>query len=197
MSANDYEFIENLGYVFLDPSRSVNHCAEYELIYPLDRYYNPNLTDHRYTISIENYKNLPEQLNKRFAYKIGKNPKNSLNIEFDVEHGDAGYDNAVGVYLANNNAPQWGRIIQPGTKSGDRIASVTISKQDLKEYKGGTFGFFLLPDGGSRNSLSVGQEITFSSQSDGYRAVGLNTAESNYALFSDSNWNPNDKDYTK
>ena len=197
LSANDYEFIENLGYVFLDPSRSVNHCAEYELIYPLDRYYNANLTDHRYTISIENYKNLPQTLNKRFAYKIGKNPKNSIRIEFDVEHGDAGYDNAVGVYLANSNGPQWGRIIQPGTKGGDRVASVTINKKNLKEYKGGTFGFFLAPNGGGLNSLSVGQEVTFSSQSDGYRADGISTAEGNYCMFSDSDWNPNDKDYTK
>ena len=58
-------------------------------------------------------------------------------------------------------------------------------------------GFFLIPDGADYTTFSVGQEITFTSQSDGFRGDGISSAENNYVLFSDSDWNPDNKDFTK
>ena len=116
-----------------------------------------------------------------------------------VEKGKAGYDNAFGFYLANDDGPQWGKIVVPSAKNageggGNETQTITLSVSELEAYAGGTMGFFLLSDGADQNSLSVNQTFSIQSHSNGhgpgFRGNGIDTKEQDYILFSDKKWNP-------
>ena len=119
----------------------------------------------------------------------------------DVEKGGAGYDNALGFYLADATGPKYGRIVVTSARNGTNLYNAWMTSLKLNEYAGGTMGFFLIPNGGGQNSLSIMQEVTFSPLNSpytgGFSAVGINTAQNNYCLFSDKTWNPMQKDQTK
>lgn len=196
MNAAGMVFQEVLGHVFVEPLDASGTHGRDELLAPLDRYFDPRENNHYYTINPEAYQNVPQKFTNRFAYKLRNNGKASLRVVIDAEHGNAGYNNALGVYLADANGPQKGWIVMTSSERDTELESISVSPKDLRAHV--TLGYFLLPDGGDRNSLQLGQAVTFSALSEGYRAVGINTAESNYVLFSDSKWNPQDnKDYTK
>jgi len=197
MNAAGMVFQSIIGHVFQDKDKSVTYLGKNEQIQELHRFYRASPVDHKYTIDPEIPGEPPKPLAKRFAYRIPKDVKYDITITMDVEKGSAGYDNALGVYLANDNGPQKGVIIVKSAKSGKDISIVTVPVSLLQQYKGGTLGFFLIPDGNSRNSLSKGQNVTFSAQGDGFRGNGISTAQSNYCLFSDKKWNPGKKDQTK
>ena len=207
MNAAGMVFHSILGYVFQKKPDGISYISDKEKLWALHRFYNPSTKDHRYTIDPQN-KTTPQRVSdSRFAYRIPQNVTNALEVRMDVEKGKAGYDNAFGYYLANSNGPQWGKIVVPSAKNaeeggGNETSTITISQSELEQYKGGTMGFFLLSDGANQNSLSVNPTFNFSSHSSGYgsgfRGSGINTQASNYALFSDKEWNPEDKkDYTK
>lgn len=196
-----------LGYVFQRKSDGIGYIGDREKMWALHRFYNPSTRDHRYTIDPQN-NNIPQRVSQdRFAYRIPQKVTNALEVRMDVEKGKAGYDNAFGYYLANDDGPQWGKIVVPSAKNaeeggGNETSTITITKSELENYAGGTMGFFLIPDGAGQNSLSVNQTFSINSHSsghgDGFRGSGISSRENNYILLSDKKWNPEDeKDYTK
>jgi len=196
MNSNGMVFQEVIGYVFQAASEMISYMGDGEKAEALWRYYNGS--NHFYTMDPEMLWDQPQQKLGRNAYRIPKTEVfANLMITMDTEKGSAGYDNALAYYMADENGPDIGVILVPSAQNGSNINRVTITKSMLNDYNGGSMGFALIPDGGDRNSLSAGQQISFSSQSDGFRADGINTAEGNYCLFSDRQWNPGDKDFTK
>lgn len=201
MNASGMVFQEVMGYVFEKPDKMISAMSPDEQAEGLYRFWRGGgggSFDHMYTIDPEFEDNYPKRLKRRFAYRIPKDPKADIRITIDVEKGSAGYDNALGYYIANKNRPKVGYIVCKSAKSGKNISRVTVPKSILEQYAGGTMGFFLLPNGAGLQSLSKGQQVTFSAQGGGHRADGISTSEGNYALFSDKKWNPNgNKDFTK
>ena len=100
----------------------------------------------------------------------------------DVEKGGAGYDNALGFYLADATGPKYGRIVVTSAASGTNMYEAYVPSAQLRQYAGETMGFFLISNGGGQNSLTVNQEVTFnplnSPYTGGFSAVGINTAQS-------------------
>ena len=196
MNAAGMQFSSLLGHVFTSGSDMISWMGDDEQANALYRYYNGN--DHMYTIDPEFEQEFPQTYKKLNAYRIPRGEiQANLLVTTDTEKGSAGYDNALGYYLATENGPQVGYVVVPSAQSGSDINRVTITASQLNSYRGGSMGFFLIPDGGDQNSLSRGQQINFQTQGDGFRGSGISTAEGNYCLFSDHRWNPNDKDQTK
>lgn len=198
MNAAGMIFQNIIGHVFQSKDKSVTYLGKDEQIQELHRFYRASPVDHKYTIDAEIPGEPPRPLSKKSAYRIPQDVKYDLTITMDVEKGSAGYNNALGVYLADNNGPQTGLVIVKSAKSGENISVVTVPVSTLQQYKGGTLGFFLIPNGGNANSLSTGQVINFVPHNgDGFRGSGISTAQGNYCLFSDRLWNKHKKDQTK
>lgn len=196
MNAAGMVFNKVIGYVFTKGSDAISYMADEEQAEGLYRYYNGS--DHMYTIDPELLWDFPQTVKGRNSYRIPKSEITAnMMVTTDTEKGSAGYDNALGFYLADSNGPSVGYVIVPSAKSGSNINRFAVPAAALNNHQGGTMGFFLIPDGAARNSLSTGQVINFSPQSDGFRGDGIGTAQSNYCLFSDNRWNPGDKDMTK
>jgi hypothetical protein len=196
MNAAGMQFQAVFGYVFSKAADMISYMSDDEQGEALYRFYNGS--DHMYTIDPEFLWDFPQTLKRRNAYRIPKGEINAdLLVTTDTEKGSAGYDNALGYYLADKNGPQVGYVIVKSAKAGTNINRVTIPASQLRNYKRGSMGFFLIPDGADLNSLSKGQQINFSPQGDGFRGNGISTAQGNYCLFSDNRWNPNNKDQTK
>ena len=207
MNSAGMVFHSILGYVFQRKGDGISYIADKEQLWALHRFYNPSTKDHRYTIDPQN-NTRPQRISRsRFGYRIPQKITNDLTVRMDVEKGKAGYDNAFGFYLANDDGPQWGKIVVPSAKNaaeggGNETQTITLSASELQSYAGGTMGFFLLSDGADQNSLSVNQTFTIQPHSNGhgpgFRGNGIDTKEQDYILFSDKKWNPEDeKDYTK
>lgn len=194
---NNYgmQFREILGHVFQEPLDASGTHHRDELVAPLDRYWDQRKSNHYYTINPEQFKNIPIRLTDRFAYRMKPNGKSDLRVVVDCEHGNAGYNNSMGVYVADQNGPVKGWIVLSSSRRDTELESIAVPAKDVRQYK--TVGYFIVPDGGDLNSYEPGTAVTFQSQSDGFRASGISSAESNYCLFSDYKWNPGDKDYTK
>ena len=201
MNASGMGSGEVLGHVFPSATAMNSYLAAGEQAEALHRFHSMNPFDHRYTIDGDFIGGLPKQIPDRYAYRIPADPVADLNIEMDVEKGTAGYNNAMGFYLANDNGPQWGRVVVTSARGGTNMYSAYIPTAKLKQYAGGTMGFFLIPDGGGQNSLEVNQEIQFnpleSPFAGGFSGIGISTAQNNYCMFSDRLWNPSDKEHTK
>ena len=207
MNAAGMVFHSILGYVFQRKGDGISYIHDKERLWALHRFYNPSTKDHRYTIDPQD-NTIPQRISRsRFGYRIPQKITNALTIRMDVEKGKAGYDNAFGFYLADEDGPKWGKIVVPSAKEaseggGNETSTIVLSTSELQAYAGGTMGFFLLSDGADQNSLSTNQTFTINSHSSGhgpgFRGSGINTKENNYILFSDKKWNPEDeKDYTK
>ena len=192
---------EVLGYVFPTALAMNSYLAPGEQAEALHRFWSPNPFDHKYSIDGDYQGGMPTKVPDHFCYRIPIDAKADLNIQMDVEKGGAGYDNALGFYLADETGPKIGRIVVTSASNGTEMYNAFIPSAQLKQYAGGTMGFFLIPNGGGQNSLTIMQEVTFSPLNSpytgGYSAVGINTAQNNYCLFSDNRHNPNDKDQTK
>ena len=201
MDANGMVFVELLGHVFPNATTMSSYLAEGEQAESLHRYHSQNPFDHMYSIDDTHESGMPTKIPDYFAYRIPTTPTADLTIQMDVEKGGAGYNNALGFYLADDTGPKEGRITVTTARNGTNIYKAHIPKATLEQYAGGTMGFYLLPDGAGQNSLTLAQPMTFTPlnapYSGGYSAVGISTAQSNYCLFSDKRWNPMDKDFTK
>ncbi len=196
MNASGMVFVEQMGYVFKVAIDASSYLADGETIKPLHRFWKSSPFNHKYMIDADVEGQRPERTD-RWCYSIPQTCSADLSISIDTEHGSAGYDNALGFYLANDSGPQYGVIVCASAKGGVEMGTTTVSSSFLQQYGNGTMGFFLIPNGGGQNSLSIGQTVTFTPLGDGFSAVGITTAQSNYCMFSDRFWNPNDKDYTK
>ena len=207
MNGANMIFHSILGYVFQKRPDGIEFIHDKERLWALHRFYNPSTGDHRYTIDPQN-NTIPQRVSRsRFAYRIPQKITNALTIRMDVEKGKAGYNNAFGFYLADSSGPKWGKIVVPSAKEasqggGNETSTIVLSTSELNVYKGGTMGFFLLSDGAGQNSLSLNQTFNINPHSSGhgpgFSGSGINTKENNYILFSDKEWNPEDKkDYTK
>ena len=192
---------EVLGHVFPTALAMNSYLAPGEQAEALHRFWSPNPFDHKYSIDGDYAGGMPTKVPDHFCYRIPLDAKADLNIQMDVEKGGAGYDNALGFYLADETGPKIGRIVVTSASSGSEMYNAYVPAAKLQQYAGGTMGFFLIPNGGGQNSLSIMQELTFtplnSPYSGGFSAVGINTAQNNYCLFSDRTWNPMQKDQTK
>ena len=201
MDASGMVFVEQMGYVFNMANDAGSYLADGEVAKPLHRFWKSSPFNHKYMIDADVEGMRPERTDK-WAYSIPQECSADLSINLDCEHGAAGYDNALGFYLANDSGPVEGVVVLPSAKSGEQMTTVTIMSAMLNTYGNGTMGFFLIPDGGGQNSLTLGQSVNFTnlgSGSDaGFSAIGISTAQSNYCLFSDRRWNPaGQKDFTK
>jgi len=185
---------EVIGHVFPSATAMNSYLAEGEQAEALHRFHSSNPFDHKYKIDGDFLDGVPKKLPDRFAYRIPLEPKADLNIQIDVEKGDSSYDNSMGFYLADETGPKYGRIICTSARGGTELYNAYVPSAKLDQYAGGTMGFFLLSDGNGQNTLTMNQEIAFeelnSPHPEGYRGTGINTAQSNYAFFSDRDWNP-------
>ena len=201
MNANGHAGGEVIGHVFPTALAMNSYLHDDEQAEALHRFFSSNPFDHRYSIDSEFEGGMPKKIPKRWCYRIPNEVKADLNIQMDVEKGTAGYDNAVGFYLADETGPKYGRVIVTSARNGTNLYEAYVPSGKLSQYAGGTMGFFLIPDGGGQNSLTINQEIAFESlnapHDGGFRGTGISTAQSNYCLFSDREWNPKKKDQTK
>ena len=201
MNANGHAGGEVIGHVFPTALAMNSYLHDDEQAESLHRFFSSNPFDHRYSIDGEFVGGMPKKIPKRWCYRIPNEVKADLNVQMDVEKGLAGYDNAVGFYLADETGPKYGRVIVTSARNGTNLYEAYVPSGKLSQYAGGTMGFFLIPDGGGQNSLTVNQEIVFEAlnapHAGGFRGTGISTAQSNYCLFSDRTWNPKQKDQTK
>jgi len=201
MNASGMAGGEVLGHVFPTAAAMNSYLHTDEQAEALHRFHSMSPFDHKYTIDGEIVGGNPQKIPKRWCYRIPIESKADLNISMDVEKGSAGYDNAIGFYLADDTGPKYGRVIVTSARNGTNLYNAWMTSLKLNEYAGGTMGFFLIPNGGGQNSLSIMQELTFtplnSPYTGGFSAVGITTAQNNYCLFSDRTWNPMQKDQTK
>ncbi len=197
MNATGMQFVEVLGHVFPTASSMTSYLAAGEQAEALHRFHSSNPFDHRYTIEGDYEGGGPKQIKNKWVYRIPKNVSADLSIIMDVEKGSAGFDNAVGFYLADETGPKYGRVVVTSARGGTNMYTANVPNAKLKQYAGGTMGYFLIPDGGGQNTLTINQEVAFNPLSDGFSAIGISTAQSNYCMFGDNLWNPNDKDHTK
>ena len=192
---------EVIGHIFPTAASMASYIAEDEQAEALHRLWSPNPFDHKYTIDGDYAGGFPVKLPDYFAYRIPKSPTADVSIQMDIEKGGAGYDNAVGFYLADETGPKYGRMVCNSARSGTEMYHAYVPSARLNNYAGGTMGFFLIPNGGNDNTLVSNQEIVFEQlnapYSGGFRGTGILSGQSNYILFSDRRWNPNDKDQTR
>ena len=201
MNANGYGTGEVIGHVFPTAQSMSSYLAKGEQAEALHRFHSPNPFDHKYSIDGDFESGTPTKVPDLFCYRIPLDCKADLNVSMDVEKGDSGYNNALGFYLADETGPKYGRVVCTSARNGTEIYNAYIPNTKLDQYAGGTMGFFLMSDGADENTLTLNQEITFeplnSPHEGGFRGIGINTAQSNYCLFSDKTWNPKKKDQTK
>merc|ERR1711981_1231371 len=152
---------EVLGHVFPTATAMNSYLAKGEQAEALHRFHSSNPFDHRYSIDGDFLDGAPKKLPTRFSYRIPLDPKADLNISMDVEKGGAGYDNALGFYLADATGPKYGRIVVTSAASGTNMYEAYVPSAQLRQYAGETMGFFLISNGGGQNSLTVNQEVTF------------------------------------
>tara|TARA_B100001113_G_scaffold110580_1_gene89716 strand:+ start:520 stop:4497 length:3978 start_codon:yes stop_codon:yes gene_type:complete len=201
MNANGMGSGEVIGHVFPTATAMNSYLAEGEQAESLHRFFSSNPFDHKYAIDGDFIGGLPKKIPDRYAYRIPADPIADLNIEMDVEKGDSSYNSATGFYLADETGPKWGRIVVTSARGGLEMYSAYVPTAKMKQYRGGTMGFFLIPNGANTNTLTANQEITFeplnAPYDGGFRGTGINSSQNNYCMFSDRLWNPNDKEHTK
>ena len=191
---------ELIGHVFPDATSMNSYLAEGEQAEALHRFHSSNPFDHKYKIDGPKY---PVKLTGANAYRIPKEVKSDLAVKIDVEKGSSAYDSTIGLYLADDTGPKYGRIVCTNAQSGTELFVAYVPSAKLNAYSGGTMGFFLIPNGGNVNSLAVNDIISFEAldtggNGPGFRGVGVSSAQQNYIFLSDKQWNPqNQKDYTK
>ena len=192
---------EVIGHIFPTAASMASYLAEDEQAEALHRLWSPDPFDHKYTIDGDYAGGMPVKLPDYFAYRIPKSPKADISIQMDIEKGNSGYNNAVGFYLADETGPKYGRMVCNSARSGTEMYHAYVPNAQLLSYAGGSMGFFLVPDGGDENTFNSNQEFLFeplnAPHDGGFRGTGINSAQSNYILFSDRRWNPNKKDQTK
>tara|TARA_B100001996_G_scaffold129498_1_gene98362 strand:+ start:871 stop:5277 length:4407 start_codon:yes stop_codon:yes gene_type:complete len=153
--------------------------------------------DHKYTVNKVGYTQPPTLDTNRQLYNIPDEVEIPLTVFYDVQKGSAGYQNTWGVYLANSDGePQWGQVILPDATNSVGYGELILAPTTLNTYKGGFIGFFLVPDGNRQNSVSAGDLVTFSDTGNGWRS-SLNSAQSNYTIFSDRQINWNKKEFVR
>lgn len=201
MNAAGMQFVGTLGYVFPSSDKAIGVLGDNEKIWALHRFYNSSTFDHKYTIDPEIPGAPPELCEGKFAYRIPLDPRWAMQFTLDVEKGNAGYNNTLGMYIADSTGPKKGFIIVPSAKSGVNINRITVSASEYQAYPGGTIGFFIIPNGAGYRSFTQGESLTFTplgnGSSAGFRGVGITSAEGNYCLFSDKQWNKFKIDQTK
>ena len=130
---------------------------------------------------------------------IPSSPQAALEILYETRRPSASYENSWGYVFYNEagTAPERGYIIRANVNTRGIIASETIPLDRLLDYSCRKMGFFILPDGNGQNSISDGDEVTFSeaNRDEGGYTCNFNTAEENWVFFSDVRINPrlNDK----
>lgn len=196
MNAGSMGFVEILGYAYDDPVKMIPYLAEGEKAEALHRYWRGRSgggNNHKYSIDAQTYQTPPTKASGKNYYHIPNDIHDALQIKCVLERGGAGYQNALGVYIAEPGGnPVWGAIIEPSATTNTGMKKFRIRANILKQYKRHELGFFLIPNGGNLNSLSNGQVVSFSALSDGWRTSGIASAQSNYTLFSDARLNPAD-----
>lgn len=207
MNNGNMGFVEILGYAYDDAPKMVPFLADGERAELLHRYWKGNggtHKNHKYSIDAQTYQKPPTKEGGKNYYHIPGDIHDALLIKCVLERGGAGYQNALGVYIARPGGdPVWGMIIEPQATTSTGMKKVRVKPNILKQYKNHELGFFLIPNGGNLNSLSNGQIVSFSSLSDGWRTTGVSSAQSNYTFFSDERLNPADssredsRQYTK
>ena len=200
MNANGMAGGELIGHVFPDATSMNSYLAQGEQAEALHRFHSSNPFDHKYKIDGPKY---PVKLTSANAYRIPTEVKTDLAVQIDVEKGSSSYDSTIGLYLADETGPKYGRIVCTNAQQGTELFTAYVPSAKLNDYAGGTMGFFLIPNGGNLNSLVMNGIISFEAlntggNGPGFRGVGVNSAQQNYIFFSDKQWNPqNQKDYTK
>ena len=200
MNANGMAGGELIGHVFPDATSMNSYLAQGEQAEALHRFFSSNPFDHKYKIDGPQY---PVKLTTSNAYRIPKEVKSDLAVQIDVEKGSSAYDSTIGLYLADETGPKYGRIVCTNAQQGTELFTAYVPSAKLNDYAGGTMGFFLIPNGGNLNSLVMNGIISFEAlntggNGPGFRGVGVSSAQQNYIFFSDRQWNPqNQKDYTK
>ena len=200
MNASGMAGGEQIGHVFPDATAMNSYLAEGEQAEALHRFHSSNPFDHKYKIDGPKY---PVKLTGANAYRIPNEVKSDLAVKIDVEKGSSSYDSTIGLYLADETGPKYGRIVCTNAQQGTELFVAYVPSGKLNDYAGGTMGFFLIPNGGNVNSLAVNDIISFEAlntggNGPGFRGVGVSSAQQNYIFFSDKQWNPqNQKDYTK
>jgi len=189
-----------LGYAFADAKDGIPYIGDKESLAPLHRYYqgygNVQDHDHRVDINVDGVSLQAVRRGNKQLYEIPGNLKVPMMIHYDVHKGAAGYQNSWGVYISDPDGnPVWGRVILADATNSVGFGEYKVPLSILRQYAGGNVGFFLVPDG-NRNGASNGQSVTFSDTGNGWRS-SLNSAESNYTLFSDHRINYNKKDFTR
>lgn len=196
MNRGGMGFIEILGYAYDDSVKMIPYLETGEKANPLHRYWRGSSgtdNNHKYSIDAQVFQEPPTKASKKNYYHIPTDIHDALQIKAVLERGGAGYQNAMGVYIAEPKGdPVWGAIIEPRATTSTGMKKFRISASILNQYKRHELGFFLIPNGGNQNSLSTGQVISFSALSDGWRASGISSAQSNYVFFSDHRLNPKD-----
>lgn len=183
-------------YAFNESSDAVGALVDAEQAAPLYRYYNPNRKDHRYTLSPIGGPLLVPVLDKGY-YRLTDKVESGLKIKFNSKKGSAGYENAFGYYLTDSNKnPVYGQVIFKNATDASGKRSYTIPAATINQYAPCRLGFFLVPDGNRKNSLSVGQSVTFTDTGNGWKS-NLASAESNYTFFSEKRLNVNKKRFTR
>ena len=204
INQHGYLFQYVLGHAFIKQDGAIGYKRKKDdPTQALVRLFDAPPWDHQATIDAEIPLDHPKRMSDRNSYRIPMHPRQDLRVTVDCEHGSAGYENSLGFYLANDDGPQKGYIVVPNAKDTESQQSIIVPLKRLKEYQGGTMGFFIVPDGNDSNNYDRGDDVDFSPHSsgghgDGFRANGISSAENNYCLFSDAKWNPEDgKDYTQ
>tara|TARA_X000001036_G_scaffold77598_2_gene69284 strand:+ start:12521 stop:16522 length:4002 start_codon:yes stop_codon:yes gene_type:complete len=203
INQHNYIFQYVLGYGFIKQDGAIGYKRKKnDPTQALVRLFNDPPWDHAATIDAEIPMKNPQRYKGKNSYRIPQNPRQDLRVTVDCEHGAAGYENSLGFYLADDNGPQKGYIIVPNAKANESQQDIVVPLKRLREYAGGTMGFFIVPDGNRNNSYDRGDDVDFQSHNggngSGFRGNGVGSAENNYCLFSDNRWNPEDeKDYTE
>ena len=89
-----------------------------------------------------------------------------LNIKYDIEQTNAGYNNTWGYYLTKENSsiPESGQIIETGVKDRIEYGEFLIQSSMIEtgvNFSQRNIGYFLVPDGSSLNQYINGQTIFF------------------------------------
>ena len=185
-----------LFYSFTESSDAVAALTDGEQAAPLYRYYNPNRKDHRYTLTPIGGPLLIPYLEKGY-YKLTDKVDADLKIKFNSKKGSAAYENAFGYYYTDsNNNPVFGRVVFPNATDASGKKSYTIPSSEVNQYAPCRLGFFLVPDGNRKNSLSIGQSVSFSDTGNGWRS-NLSSDQSNYTFFSERRLNINKKRFSR
>ncbi len=191
-----------IGYVFSDSSKALPYLGEGEQIHELHRYYagftnDPTDNDHKYSVNALGYAQRPTLDPNKQLYRVPVGIDMPLCIFYDVQKGNAGYENTWGVYLAGENRePVWGQVILANATDSVGYGELVVSSTILSQYENGYIGFFLVPNGNNNNSVSNGDLVTFSETGNGWRS-NLNSSQSNLTIFSDRELNWNKKEFVR